>query len=183
MKLVFKKTAFLVVTCVVASAAYAGNNHPATVFTELKTTNPSLTDGNPTTLGEEVGFQQALNKHLYYTLSATLPQHSAYSAELDLGYKTQFHRVLPFAELEVPVSHNSNGKTVLQLDYDFGAAYQLTNKVYPLVAFDSLGLRGQDSVEYGALYQCTPKVSLTVEAVKYLRHSGSSAKLKVGVAL
>ena len=158
-------------------------DHPITVFAEADTTNTSLTDNKSIRVGEKLGMQQDISQHIYYTLMATVPKNHAYTFETDLGLKTEYQRLLPFAELEGVWMHKKNNQHTSLLDYDFGTAYQLTKRIYPLVALDSIGLRGDDAVKYGAIFQCTQKIALTVDAIKYLRHTGSAAQVRLGVRL
>ena len=163
-----------------SSVALAESEYPVTVFAELKTLNNSLFDGKSTEFGEVVGMQQSLNKNFYYSLSATVPKHSAYTLEADLGLQTSYHGFSPFVELEGTTSNDGNNHFTEQLDYDFGAAYQLTKVICPMVAFDSLGLNNNDTLKYGASFQLSKKLSLGVYGLKDLKHPGSSTEIKVG---
>ena len=158
-------------------------DHPISAFVSASTTNQSLVDNKAIKLGETVGIQQSISKHVYYALSTTIPQNSAYTLEADLGLQTTYGRFMPHIELEGTSQHSAHKHNKYQLDYDFGTLYQLTNKIYPLVGFDGLGLRGNDAVKYGAMFKLTKKFSLSVEGIKFLRHTGSAAKVEMGMTL
>ena len=165
------------VTCTTQLLAKITDN-PVTVFAEADTTNPSLADNKSIRVGEKLGMQQDITQHVYYTLSTTVPQNNATTFEGDFGLKTRYQRLLPFTELEGVWMHKKNNQYTSLLDYDFGTAYHVTEQVYPLAAFDSIGLRGGDAVKYGAMIQCTRNTELTVAALKYLRHTGSALQDK-----
>ena len=172
----------LVVTSLMTLVVNA-NSHPVTVSIGAHTTNPSLFDDRSMKIGETLAIQQDLSKHIYYSLSATVPQNDAYTLESDLGVTTAYKRWLPFAELEGVWIHQAPHKSTSLLDYDFGTAYQLTPKIYPLIGFDGIGLRGEDAMKYGAMFQCTKTISITADAIKYLRHKGSGVNLTLAVTL
>ena len=117
--------------------------HPISAFVKASTTNQSLVDNKGIEVGETVGIQQSISKHVYYALSTTVPKHSAYTLEADLGLQATFQRFMPHIELEGTSQHSADKQKKDQLDYDFGTLYQLTKKIYPLVGFDSLGPKRQ----------------------------------------
>jgi len=158
-------------------------DHPISAFVKTVTTNQSLVNNKAINVGETVGIQQSISKHVYYALSTSIPQHAGYTIEADLGLQTTYGRFRPHIELEGTSQHTPGKHNKYLLDYDFGTLYQLTNKIYPLIGFDSLGLRDNDAVKYGSMFKVTKKVSVALEGIKFLRHTGSAAEIEVEVAL
>jgi hypothetical protein len=153
-------------------------NHPVSLMFEEYTSSDSLTGSDALHFNSEIGISQDVTEHMYYALSATKPQDDAYNVELDLGLQGKYAAFLPFIELETVNSHSRDGNQ-LSFDYDFGTAYALTEKVYPLLGFDGVGTSAPASMKLGAQYKFKPRLALTLTATKNIDQHGSGAQAKL----
>lgn len=154
------------------------NQHPVTFMIETATTNDSLIGSDSLAHNEAIGMSQDITSHFYYSLESTLPSYHEIDSEVDVGAHTSLGRFNPLCELEIVNTH-SNHQDVVSLDYDFGTTYALTPRLSPLLIMDGLGLDGGNQFIYGANYQLSHNVAVSIEGMKIVGNTGSGADLKL----